>query len=52
MSIDTPCESTPARSVSTITSAAVRASAGSMPQASKIDTICARMRSAATFIRP
>ena len=46
MSIDTPCESTPARSVSTITSAAVRASSRSMPHASNTATIWLRRRSA------
>src|SRR5215470_10205764 len=50
MSIEIPCESTPERSVSTITSAVVRTSPASIPQAVRIDVICCRTRSAGTFI--
>src|SRR5262245_66451134 len=50
MSIEIPCESTPDRSVSTITSAVVRTSPASIPHAVRIDVICCRTRSAGTFI--
>src|SRR5262245_15449207 len=50
MSIEIPCESTPERSVSTITSAVVRTSPASIPHAVRIDAICCRTRSAGTFI--
>src|SRR5258707_2457855 len=46
-----PCESTPARSVASMTSTVVSASAASMPQAPRMLAICSRTRSAETFIR-
>src|SRR5260221_13274529 len=46
-----PCESTPARSVASMTSTVVCASAASMPQAPRMLAICSRTRSAETFIR-
>src|ERR1700682_2664698 len=50
MSIEMPWESTPARSVSTMTSAVVRTILSSIPQAASTAVICARTRSTGTFI--
>src|SRR5436305_3051593 len=52
MSIETPCESTPRRSVSTITSAVVRTRSGGIPHAVSTDSICSRTCSAGTRFTP